>query len=211
MTQAKFCGSHCGVSIGEDGPSQMALEDLSMFRSIPGCVVFYPSDAVSCERAVELAANHPDMVYIRSSRPATPTIYAADEVFEIGKSKIVRQSDNDIALVVGAGITLFEGLKAADQLLADGVHIRVMDLFCLKPIDKDALIANAKACGGKVVVVEDHYPSGGLGEAVASALSGEKDITMKHLCVRKLPRSGPSADLIEMFGISASHIVKEIK
>eukprot|EP00794_Sanderia_malayensis_P006005 gene6004-6703_t len=211
MTQTKFCGSHCGVSIGEDGPSQMALEDLSMFRSIPDCVVFYPSEGVSCERAVELAANHPNMVYIRSSRPATATLYSPDEKFEIGKAKIVRQSDSDVALVVGAGITLHEALKAADMLKAEGKNIRVMDIFCLKPIDQEALIANAKACGGNVITVEDHYPSGGLGEAVAGALAGEKDIKMKQLCVTKLPRSGPSADLIEMFGISANCIVNAVK
>jgi len=211
MTQVKFCGSHCGVSIGEDGPSQMALEDLGMFRSIPGCVVFYPSDGVSCERAVELAANHPNMVYIRSSRPATPVLYEKDEVFEIGKSKIIRQSENDTALVIGAGVTLHEAVKAADTLKAEGTHIRVMDIFCLKPIDQAALIANAKACGGKVVTVEDHYPAGGLGEAVAAALSGEKDIAVQHLCVRALPRSGPSAELMDMFGISANHIVKAVK
>merc|ERR1712141_206150 len=211
MTQVKFCGSHCGVSIGEDGPSQMALEDLAMFRSIPECVVFYPSDAVSCERAVELAANQPSMVYIRSSRPATAILYAHDEVFEVGKSKVVRQSENDVALVIGAGITLHEAIKAADALKADGVHIRVMDIFCLKPIDQDALISNAKACGGKVITVEDHYPAGGLGEAVAGALSEQKDVTIQQLCVRKLPRSGPSADLMEMFGISANHIVKAVK
>jgi len=211
MTQVKFCGSHCGVSIGEDGPSQMALEDLGMFRSIPGCVVFYPSDGVSCERAVELAANHPNMVYIRSSRPATPVLYEKDEVFEIGKSKIIRQSENDTALVIGAGVTLHEAIKAADTLKAEGTHIRVMDIFCLKPIDQAALIANAKACGGKVVTVEDHYPAGGLGEAVAAALSGEKDIAVQHLCVRALPRSGPSAELMDMFGISANHIVKAVK
>ncbi|XP_065066977.1 transketolase-like protein 2 [Rhopilema esculentum] len=211
MTQAKFCGSHCGVSIGEDGPSQMALEDLSMFRSIPECVVFYPSEGVSCERAVELAANHPNMVYIRSSRPATATLYTAEEKFEVGKCKVVRQSDKDVALVVGAGVTLHEALKAADVLQAEGIHIRVIDIFCLKPIDQAALVANAKACGGKVVTVEDHYPSGGLGEAVAAALSEEKDVTVKQLCVRSLPRSGPSAELMEMFGISASHIVKAVK
>jgi len=211
MTQVKFCGSHCGVSIGEDGPSQMALEDLGMFRSIPGCVVFYPSDGVSCERAVELAANHPNMVYIRSSRPATPVLYEKDEVFEIGKSKIIRQSENDTALVIGAGVTLHEAIKAADTLKAEGTHIRVMDIFCLKPIDQAALIANAKACGGKVVTVEDHYPAGGLGEAVAAALSGEKDIAVQHLCVRALPRSGPSAELMDIFGISANHIVKAVK
>eukprot|EP00112_Aurelia_sp_Birch-Aquarium-sp1_P019000 Seg4613.2 transcript_id=Seg4613.2/GoldUCD/mRNA.D3Y31 product="Transketolase-like protein 2" protein_id=Seg4613.2/GoldUCD/D3Y31 len=199
MTQTKFCGSHCGVSIGEDGPSQMALEDLAMFRSVHDCVVFYPSEGVSCERAVELAANQPSMVYIRSSRPATATLYAADE------------NDKDVALVVGAGVTLHEALKAADMLQAEGIHIRVMDIFCLKPIDQAALIANAKACGGKVVTVEDHYPAGGLGEAVAGALSEEKDISIKQLCVRALPRSGPSGELMEMFGISANHIVKAVK
>jgi len=211
QTKLKLAGSHVGVSIGEDGPSQMALEDLAMFRAINNCVVFYPSDGVSCERAVEHAANIPSMVYIRTSRPATLNIYGNDEVFQVGKGKVVRQSDNDSCLLIGAGITLHECLKAHDTLKAEGINVRVFDPFCIKPFDKDGVIANAKACGGKVVTVEDHYPEGGLGEAVSSAVSMEGGIRIKRLAVTGLPRSGPSAALMEMFGISATHVVNAVK
>lgn len=206
----KCAGSHAGISIGEDGPSQMALEDLAMFRTIPGCVVFYPSDAVSCERATELAANYKGIVFIRTSRPNTPVLYANNEKFEIGKSKVVRKSGSDKALVIGAGITLHEALSAADTLKKQGVDIRVLDIFCLKPIDKAAIVANAKECHGRIVVVEDHYPEGGIGDAVASAIALERNIVIKHLAVRGVPRSGPSAALLNMFGIDAEHIVKAV-
>lgn len=207
----KCVGSHCGVSIGEDGPSQMALEDLAMFRTIPGCNVFYPSDAVSMERATELAAQRKGIDFIRTSRPATPVIYANDTVFEIGKSKVVRKSDNDKVLLIGAGITLHEALKAADQLADQGVNCRVLDPFTIKPIDAAGILENAKACNGKIVVVEDHYPEGGLGEAVAGAISNSTGITMKHLAVREIPRSGPPADLIEKYGIGSNSIISAVK
>lgn len=207
----KCVGSHCGVSIGEDGPSQMALEDLAMFRSIPGSTVFYPSDAVSTERACELAAQKFGIAFIRTSRPATPVVYPNDTVFQVGKAHVLRSNgSSDVALVVGAGVTLHEALAAADNLKTQGIHIRVLDPFTIKPIDGDAIVANAREAGGKVIVVEDHYPEGGIGEAVASVLVGT-GITMTHLCVRELPRSGPPSVLLEKYGISASCIVNAVK
>lgn len=211
QTQLKMAGSHVGVSIGEDGPSQMALEDLAMFRAINNCTVFYPSDAVSCERAVEICANTPNMCYIRTSRPATTVIYGADEVFAAGQGKVVRQSDSDTCLLIGAGITFRECLTAHETLKAEGINVRVFDPFCIKPLDVQGIIANAKACGGKIVTVEDHYPEGGLGEAVLSAVAMEEGIRVKRLAVNGLPRSGPCDPLLEMFGISANHVVKAVK
>ena len=153
QTNLNVVGSHCGVSIGEDGPSQMALEDIAMFRSLPGCTVFYPSDAVACERAVELSANQRGICFVRVSRPATAVIYENNERFEIGKAKIVRSSDSDKVLVVAAGVTLYEALKAADTLASKGVNIRVIDPFTIKPIDIAAIRENAAACGGRVLTV----------------------------------------------------------
>merc|ERR1719471_2203458 len=135
QTNINVMGSHCGVSIGEDGPSQMALEDLAMFQSLPGCTVFYPSDAVAMERAVELAANTRGIGYLRATRPALPVLYGNDEVFRVGEAKIVRQSDRDQVLVIGAGVTLYEAVKAADELAAAGINVRVMDPFTIKPLD----------------------------------------------------------------------------
>nr|XP_037281373.1 transketolase-like isoform X2 [Rhipicephalus microplus] len=206
----KCAGSHAGISIGEDGPSQMALEDLAMFRAIPNSVVFYPSDAVSCERACELAANYKGIVFIRTSRPNTAVIYPNDEHFEIGKSKVVLKSAEDKALLIGAGVTLYEALNAAETLKKQHIHVRVLDIFCLKPFDQKFIISNAKECGGRIVVVEDHYPEGGVGDAVRTAVAMERDIVVKHLAVRAVPRSGPSAALLNMFGIDAEHIVKAV-
>jgi len=211
QTNCNFVGSHAGVSIGEDGPSQMALEDLAMFRSIAGSTVFYPSDGVSAERAVELAANQPGICFIRTSRPALPILYRNDEPFAIGKAKVVRQSDNDVVTVVGACVTLAEALKAADQLKGAGVNIRVIDPFTIKPIDAATIIASAQATGGKIITVEDHYPEGGIGEAVASAVAGVPNIILKKLAVPEVPRSGKCAELLEMYGISASCIVKAVQ
>lgn len=210
QTNVNFAGSHAGISIGEDGPSQMALEDLAMFRSIPGSTVFYPSDAVSCERAVELAANTPGICFIRTSRPNIATIYENDEKFEIGKAKVVKQSNDDQVTVVGCCVTLVEALRAADKLAADGVNIRVVDPFTLKPLDKETIMAAATATGGRIITVEDHYEAGGLGETVAGALSDCRDISIKRLAVQKVPRSGKPAELMEMFGISANCIVKAV-
>jgi len=210
QTNLNVVGSHCGVSIGEDGPSQMALEDLAMFRSLPGCTVFYPSDAVSTERATELAANTKGVCFLRVSRPATPIVYSNQEPFEIGKAKIVRKSDNDQVLVVAAGVTLAEAIKAADILAEKGVNIRVLDPFTIKPLDSKAVIDNAAACGGRVVVVEDHYPEGGIGDAVLAVLATYRNMVVKKLAVNQVPRSGPPAELLEMFGISASCIVRAV-
>merc|ERR1719383_593344 len=151
QTNLNVVGSHCGVSIGEDGPSQMALEDLAMFRSLPGCTLFYPSDAVACENATQLAANTRGISFIRVSRPATPVVYANDEKFEIGKAKILRKSDNDQVLVVAAGITMDQAVDAAAKLAEEGVNVRLMEPFTIKPIDKEAILANAKECGGRVI------------------------------------------------------------
>lgn len=211
QTNVNFVGSHCGVSIGEDGPSQMGLEDIAMFRSIPGSTVFYPSDAVSCERAVETAANTKGICFIRLNRPVTAIIYPNDEVFEIGKAKIVKQSTSDKVLVIGAGVTLHEALKAADELAKQNIHIRVLDPYTVKPIDKDAILENAKACGGRIITVEDHYPEGGLGEAVMSACAEERDVIVKKLAVPKVPRSGPPTALLDYYGISAKHIVEHVQ
>lgn len=211
QTNINCVGSHAGISIGEDGPSQMALEDLAMFRSIPSSTVFYPSDAVSTERACELAANTPGLCFIRTSRPGTAVVYDNDHQFEIGKGNVIKSSGSDKVLVIGAAITLREAMTAADQLASEGINLRVMDLFTIKPIDKDGIIKNARECGGRIIVVEDHYAEGGIGEAVLSAVAMERDIIMKHLAVPRIPRSGKCDELLEMFGISASAVVKAAK
>lgn len=211
QSNVNFGGSHCGVSIGEDGPSQMGLEDIALFRSIPNSTVFYPSDAVSAERAVELAANTKGTCFIRTSRPATTILYKSDEVFQVGKAKIVKQSNKDKALVIGAGVTLHEALQAADILAASNVNVRVLDPFTVKPIDAEAIISHAKACGGNVVTVEDHYPEGGLGEAVLSALANERGVVVKKLAVNDVPRSGPPAALMKMFAIDSTAIIDAVQ
>lgn len=211
QTNANFCGSHCGVSIGEDGPSQMALEDLALFRALPGCTVFYPSDAVSAERSVELAANTKGLCFIRSSRPNVPVIYANDEPFQVGKAKVVRQSSNDQVTVIGSCVTLVEAMKAADSLEKSGINIRIIDPFTIKPLDSETILHSAKQTGGRVVVVEDHYPEGGIGEAVAAVLAGERNTVMKHLAVDRVPRSGKPQELLDMFKISAKYIEEAVK
>ncbi|XP_015599581.1 transketolase-like protein 2 isoform X1 [Cephus cinctus] len=211
QSNVNFVGSHCGVSIGEDGPSQMGLEDIALFRSIPGATVFYPSDAVSTERAIELAANTKGICFIRTSRPNTPVLYANDEPLSIGKAKVVKSSPKDQVLVIGAGITLHEGVKAAEELAKAGINVRVLDPFTIKPIDAATIIKNAKEVGGRIVSVEDHYPEGGLGEAVASAVALERNIILKKLAVPKVPRSGPPNVLLDAFGISARNIVAAVQ
>ncbi|XP_045538029.1 transketolase-like protein 2 [Papilio machaon] len=211
QSNIKLAGSHCGVSIGEDGPSQMGLEDLALFRTIPTATVFYPSDAVSTERAVELAANTPGICYLRTSRPNTPVLYNNDELFKVGQAKVVRQSSSDRVLLIGAGVTLHEALTAATTLHQQGIEARVLDPFTVKPLDNVAVLQHARAVGGHVVVVEDHYQAGGLGEAVLSALALERDIVVKHLFVSGVPRSGPPAALLDMFAISAPHIAAAAK
>lgn len=211
QTNVNFVGSHCGVSIGEDGPSQMGLEDIAMFRAIPGSTIFYPSDAVSTERAVELAANTKGICFIRTSRPATAILYKNDESLAIGKAKVIKSSANDQVLLIGAGVTLHEAVKAADELAKVGINARVIDPFTIKPIDAQAIIKNAKEVGGRIVTVEDHYPEGGLGEAVQSAVALERNIIVKKLAVPNVPRSGPPTVLLENYGISARNIVAAVQ
>jgi transketolase len=206
----KLAGSHAGISIGEDGPSQMALEDLAMCRAQPNYAVLYPSDAVSTERLVAAAAYHPGPAYIRTSRPKTPVIYGNDESFVVGGLKVVREGRDDVATVIGAGVTLFEALKAYDLLKAAGTSIRVIDLYSVQPIDRDGLIAAGRAAGGRILTVEDHYPAGGIGDAVAEAVAGAGFI-VHRLAVREIPRSGKPDELLDRFGISASHIVDAVK
>jgi transketolase len=210
MNNVKLTGSHAGVSIGEDGPSQMALEDLAMMRAVPDAVVLYPSDAVSTERLVAEMAQHKGMAYMRTSRPKTPVTYGPDDQFPIGGSKVLRQSADDVATVVGVGVTVFEALKAYDQLKADGLSIRVIDAYSVQPIDQATLTAAAKATAGVVITVEDHYPAGGLGDAVSEALA-PSSIVVQRLAVRDIPRSGQPDELIDKFGISARHIVDAVK
>jgi transketolase len=204
----KFAGSHAGVSIGEDGPSQMALEDLAMFRAQPNFVVLYPCDAVSTERLVAEMAGRPGPAYMRTSRPKTPVIYASDETFPIGGLKVLRESPDDVVTVIGAGVTLFEALKAYDQLKASGVSIRVIDLYSLAPVDGDALIAAGKATG-RLITVEDHYAAGGIGDAVSQAVA-PAGIRVQRIAVREIPRSGKPDELLDRYGISAAHIVEVI-
>ncbi|XP_077580348.1 transketolase-like protein 2 [Stigmatopora nigra] len=211
QSDVNLVGSHCGVSIGEDGPSQMALEDLAMFRAIPTCTVFYPSDAVSTERAVELAANTKGICFIRTSRPDTAVLYSGDEKFEIGSAKVVRQSANDLVTVIGAGVTLHEALAAADILESEGKSIRVIDPFTIKPLDVHTILASAKATGGQIITVEDHYKEGGLGEAVLSAVGQERGIVVTRLAVTGVPRSGQPQELLDLYGISAKHIVNTVR
>lgn len=211
QANVKFVGSHCGVSIGEDGPSQMALEDLAMFRAIPNSYVFYPSDAVSTERAVELAANIKGICFIRTSRPNTPILYSNDEQFTVGRAKIVKSSGDDKILLIGAGVTLHEALEAANELQSKyNIRARVLDPFTIKPLDEEAIIQNAEQCGGKILTVEDHYAEGGLGEAVMSAVAEVPNVIVKKLAVTEIPRSGPPNVLLDMFGISAKCIVKNV-
>ncbi len=207
-----LCGSHCGVSIGEDGPSQMALEDLAIFRAIPGAAVFYASDAVSAERLTEESARRKGICYLRTSRPKTPVLYSPDEKFPVPGLKVHGAGATDQVTIVGAGVTLYEGLKAAEQLKARGVAVRVIDLYCVKPLDTAALAENVRATGGRVVTVEDHYAEGGIGEAVlaALALAGVALTGVRHLSIDRVPHSGKPEELVEAFGISAKHIVEAV-
>jgi transketolase len=204
----RLSGSHAGVSIGEDGPSQMALEDLAMMRAVHGSTVLQPCDANQTAKLVAEMADKDGIVFLRTLRPKTPVIYDAAEDFAIGGSKTVRSSDDDAVTVIASGITLHEATKAADELQESGIAVRVIDAYSIKPIDGDTIRAAARATNGKVVAVEDHWPEGGLGEAVLSALSEESDVLQfEHLAVEIMPGSGSSAELMDAAGISANHIV----
>jgi transketolase len=188
----------------------MALEDLAMFRAQPNFVVLYPCDGVSTERLVALMAAHAGPAYMRTSRPKTEVIYATDETFRIGGLKVLRESPADVVTVVAGGVTVFEALAAYDRLKASGTAVRVIDLYSVAPIDRDALLAAGTATGGRIITVEDHYQAGGIGDAVADAVS-EAGIRVHRLAVREIPRSGKPAELLDRFGISASHIVDAVE
>jgi transketolase len=205
----KFCGSHAGVSIGEDGSSQMGLEDLAMFRTLLDSVVLYPSDAISTDKLVEAMAEHKGIAYMRTTRKDTPILYRNDEVFRIGGSKILRSNPKDVAAVVAAGITVHEALKAYEELKKENIFIRIIDLYSIKPIDAATLKQAAKDTGS-IITVEDHFAEGGINEAVQSALA-EQPVPLYSLCVRKMPKSGKPDELLDFEEISAKAIMAKVK
>ncbi|MGH2514454.1 MAG: transketolase [Ktedonobacterales bacterium] len=214
----KLCGSHAGVSIGEDGPSQMALEDLAMMRAVYGSLVLYPSDANQTGHLLASMADHKGISYLRTTREKTNVLYGADETFPVGGSKVLRQSTGDRVTVVAAGITLHEALKAYDQLQGEGIAIRVIDAYSVKPIDSQTLAAAAQATNGQIVTVEDHWIEGGLGDAVLEAFSGTEEQAVSgplpkvtKLAVHAMPGSGKPEELLNAAGIDAAHIVATVK
>ena len=210
QSNVKLMGSHVGVSIGEDGPSQMGLEDLAIMAAQPGMVVLYPSDAICAYRLVESMANHKGMVYMRTGRPKTPILYDQKEIFTIGGSKVLRQSDNDHLTIVTAGVTLFEALKAHEELQKSGISVRIIDLYSIVPIDATTLRESAGATNNLVLTVEDHYLHGGLGDAVMSALSTE-GARLHKMGIQEIAHSGKPAQLLDHYGISARAIIEKVK
>ena len=201
-------GSHAGVEIGADGPSQMGLEDLAAMRAVHGSTVLYPSDAVSCAALVAQLADGPGISYLRTTRGPYPVLYDNDETFPVGGSKLLRASDNDRVALIGAGVTVHTCLAAADQLSGGGIPARVIDLYSVKPVDRQQLIEAIRVTGGRLVVVEDHYPQGGLGSAVLEALADlAEPLRLAHLAVRGLPTSGTSAQLMDQAGIGVGAVV----
>ncbi len=209
----RLCGSHAGVSIGEDGPSQMALEDLAMMRAIHGSTVLVPCDANQTAHLAAAMADVPGISYLRTTRGKTPVIYSPTETFPVGGSKVVRRSDADQVAIVAAGITLHESLRAYEQLASEGIRARVMDAYSVKPIDKESLRRAAQVTGGRLIVVEDHWSEGGLGDAVLDAFAGvrEEVPTVIKLAVRSMPGSGTPAELLSAAGIDAEHIAQAVR
>jgi transketolase len=209
VSRARIClsGSHAGVSIGEDGPSQMGLEDIAALRAVHGSVVLHPCDGNQTAKLVAAMADWDGIAYIRTLRPGTEVIYGPDEEFEIGGSRVLRSSDDDDVAIVAAGITVPEALAAADSLADDGISARVIDLYSLKPVDADTLAAAAEATGGRIVTVEDHWPEGGLGDAVLAALAdSDEPSRVVKLAVREMPSSGKPEELLAAAGIDAQHV-----
>ena len=207
----KFVGSHVGVSIGEDGPSQMGLEDISLFGTIPNCVVLQPCDAVSTAQLVSQMMTHDGFAYMRTLRPKTALLYKSEDSFDIGGSKVLRQSDNDVLTVAATGITVFEALKAADELQKENISIRVVDCYSVHPVDAMTLKKCLNETKQRIVItVEDHFYHGGLGDFVAEALSGQHGQVIK-MAVQKISQSGTMDELLGDAGIDAKHIVKKVK
>jgi transketolase len=206
-------GSHCGVSIGQDGPSQMGLEDIAMMRAVCGSTVLYPCDANQTAVLVDAMVELPGITFLRTTREKTPIIYQPGEEFPVGGSRVVRRSDEDRVTVVAAGVTLHEALKAHQALESEGVAIRVVDAYSVKPIDRESLHQAARDTKGKLVVVEDHWFEGGLGDAVLDAFVGARidGLDVIKLAVRDMPGSGEPAELLHAAGIDADSIVKAVK
>lgn len=205
----KFVGSHCGVSIGQDGPSQMGLEDIAMFRTLHDSVVLYPCDAVSTERLMDQLIEHRGISYLRTTRGKTPVIYRATDPFRIGGSQVLRASDSDAVTLIGAGITLHAALSAAEQLAEQGIQARVIDLYSIKPLDVPTLTAAARQTS-RLVVVEDHFVAGGICEAIRSSL-WDGDVSILSLAVTKRPRSGSPEQLLKQQEIDAEAICRAAK
>jgi transketolase len=207
----RLCGSHAGVSIGQDGPSQMGLEDLAIMRGVAGSTVLYPSDANQTAHLVAQMVDCSGIVYLRTTREQTPVIYDADRAFPIGGSAVLRRSEADLATIVAVGITLHEALAAYGQLAAEGIPVRVIDAYSVKPIDVTTLRSAARETR-ILVVVEDHWAEGGLSDAVLAALAGSDPFPLViSLAVRKMPGSGTPAELLDAAGISARHIVEAVR
>ena len=203
----RLVGSHAGVEIGQDGPSQMALEDLAMMRAIHGSTVLYPCDPNQTARLTRAMADTPGIVFMRTTRGAYPTLYGPDETFKVGGSRVVRQSPRDRVALIGAGVTLHSCLAAADALAAKKIPARVIDLYSVKPVDVKTLREAARVTKGRFVVVEDHYPQGGIAAAVLEALAADPAPRLVHLAVKDLPASGKPEELMNAAGISSKHIV----
>ena len=203
----RLVGSHAGVEIGQDGPSQMALEDLASMRAIHGSTVLYPSDPNQTAKLTRIMADTPGIVFMRTTRGAYPTLYGAGETFKVGGSKVLRQSPKDKVALIGAGVTLHNCLAAADALAAKKIPARVIDLYSVKPVDVKTLREAARVTKGRLVVVEDHYPQGGIGAAVLEALAADPPPRVVHLAVKELPESGKPEELMNAAGISSKSIV----
>jgi transketolase len=208
----RLVGSHAGVSIGEDGPSQMGLEDLAMMRSVSGSTVLYPSCATAAVELTRQMAGLEGISYLRTTRGKAPVLYGEDERFEVGGSKVLRRSPGDVAAILAAGITLHEALAAHEALSKEGIPVRVVDLYSVKPVDAATVEACARECGGRLVVVEDHWPQGGLGDAVSEVFQGRgSPPSLTRLAVKEMPGSGTPSQLLDVAGISARHIADAVR
>lgn len=213
----RLCGSHAGVSIGQDGPSQMGLEDIAMMRAIYGSTVLYPCDGNQTNHLVATMVDQPGISYLRTTRAKTPVIYAHDEDFPVGGSKLLRHSEQDQVTVVAAGIIVHEALQAYDELQQSQISIRLIDAYSVKPLDIQAVYAAVCETEGRLVIVEDHRVEGGLGsaifEAFANDINGEDPLPLRvtHLAVRNMPGSGTSQEQLDASGISAHHIATAVR
>jgi transketolase len=210
-SQIKLAGSHVGVSIGPDGPSQMGLEDIAMMRAVLNSTVLYPSDAISTAKLVQKVPEQKDIVYIRTTRKPTPLLYSSNEEFPIGKSKTLKSSDKDCCLIVAAGITVHEALLAYEILIGDNIHIRIIDSYSIKPIDEEGLKQGSAKSNNTIIVVEDHYFEGGLGDAVLNVFASTSNTRIFKMAITKRPHSGKPEELIEAHEIGSKSIVDKVK